>query len=166
MGIYSQLSIGARIAIHTTHDGRRLWTDSHVARLHDGGMPLTPLGIPLTGARSGWNLRDSQIVRAVDELTRTLADRIPGPHAPAPVAAAYLFELQVGAFLDHQLALEQRNDLQAMGFPVAVHSEMHQGATWHRVMVGPCADEQEALRIQRQLRDRLGIRPFLRRRPL
>ena len=166
MGVYSQLSIGADIAIYDTHDGQRLWTDSHVARLHDGGMPLTPFDIPLTGARSGWNLRDSQIIRAVDDLTRTLADRIPGPDAPAAAAAAYIFELQVGAYLDHQLALEQRNDLKTRGFPATVHSEVQRDTIWHRVMVGPFADESEALRIRRQLQDGLRTRPFLRRRPL
>ena len=166
MGVYSQLSVGADIAIYDTHDGRRLWSDSHVARLHDGSMPLTPLGIPLSGARSGWNLRDSQIIRAVDELTRTLADRIPGPDAPTTTASTYFFELQVGAYLDHQLAIDQRNDLKTRGFPAAVHSEMHQNTIWHRVMVGPYPDESEALRVRRQLESQLGTRPFLQRRPI
>jgi hypothetical protein len=166
MGIYSQLSIGADIEIYDTHDGRRLWTDSYVARLHEGSMPLTPLGIPLSGARSGWNLRDSQIIRAVDELTRTLADRIPGPDAPIETASAYRFELQVGAYLDQQLAIDQRNDLRTRGFPAAVHSETHQKTIWHRVMVGPYPDEREALHIRRQIEDQLGTRPFLQRRPL
>lgn len=166
MGIYSQLSVGAAIVIHDTHDGRRLWSDRYVARLHDGSVPLTPLGIPLSGARSGWNLRDSQIARAVDELTRYLADRIPGPDGQVAVAAAWRFELQVGAYLDHQLALDQRDTLSALGFPVAVHTEMHQQTVWHRVMVGPYADEAEALRTRRQLEERLGNRPLIRRRPL
>jgi hypothetical protein len=166
MGVYSQLSVGADIAIYDTHDGRRLWSDSHVARLHDGSMPLTPLGIPLSGARSGWNLRDSQIIRAVDELTRTLANRIPGPDAPTVTASAYLFELQVGAYLDHQLAIDQRNDLKTRGFPAAVHSQMHQNTIWHRVIVGPYPDESEALRVRRQLESQLDTRPFLQRRPI
>lgn len=166
MGVYSQLSIGADIEIYDTHDGRRLWSDSHVARLHDGSMPLTPLGIPLSGARSGWNLRDSQIIRAVDELTRTLANRIPGPGAPTATASAYRFELQVGAYLDHQLAIDQRDDLKTRGFPAAVHSEMLQKTIWHRVMVGPYPDERKALHVRRQIEDQLGTRPFLQRRPL
>lgn len=166
MGVYSQLSVGADIEIYSTHDGRRLWTDRHVARLHDGGLPLTPLGIPLSGARSGWNLRNSQITRAVDELTRTLANRIPGPDAPTETAAMYRFELQVGAYLDHQLAIDQRDDLRTRGFPAAVHSEMRQKTIWHRVMVGPYPDEREALHVRRQIEDQLGTRPFLKRRPL
>jgi hypothetical protein len=165
MGVYSQLSVGAVIAIYDTHDGRRLWSDSHVARLHDGGLPLSPLDIPLNGARSGWNLRDSQIVRAVDDLTRTLADRVPGQSAPA-ATAVWRFELQVGAYLDHQLALAQRDALAARGYPAAVYSEMHQQTVWHRVMVGPYEEEQEALQVRRQLEAQLDSRLFLRRRPL
>lgn len=165
MGVYSQLSVGAHIDIFDTHDGRRLWSDSHVARLHDGSMPLTPLNLPLIGARSGWNLRDSQIIRAVDELTRTLAGRIPGPDSPVKTASIYQFELQVGAYLDHQLAIDQRNHLTGKGFPTAVHSEMHQDTIWHRVIVGPYPDENKALQVRRTLEDQLGTRPFLQRRP-
>jgi hypothetical protein len=166
MGIYSQLSVGAEIVIYDTHDGRRLWSDRYVARLQDGSVPLTPLGIPLSGARSGWNLRDSQIVRAVDELARYLADRIPGPDAPEVVAAAWRFELQTGAYLDHQAALDQRDALNSLGFPAAVHTEEQGQTVWHRVMVGPYADESEALRVRSQLENALGLRPLIRRRPL
>ena len=166
MGIYSQLSIGADITIYDSQDGRKLWSDSYVARLHDGSLPLTPLGIPLSGARTGWNLRDSQVTRAVDELTRHLAGRIPGPNATVTTAATYLFELQVGAFLDHRRALDQRHVLTSMGYPTTVHTELHQKTIWHRVMVGPYEDENEALRDRRKLENLLGTRPFLRRRPL
>jgi hypothetical protein len=166
MGVYSQLSLGAEIAIYDTHDGRQLWTDRHVTRLHDGSLPLTPLGIPLSGARSGWNLRDSQIVIAVEDLARTLADRVPGPGQAAAPAAQWQFDLQVGAYLDHQRAVDQRDDLRGRGFPAAVHSETLQETIWHRVTVGPYADELEALRARRQLEAQLGTRPLIRRRPL
>lgn len=164
MGIYSQLSVGADIVIYDTHDGRAIWSDSYVARLHDGSVPLTPLGIPLSGARTGWNLRDSQIIRAVDDLTRTLAGRIPAPDAPEALASTYQYELQVGAYLDHQLALDQRHVLKSMGYPAAVHTELHQKAIWHRVMVGPYRNESEALQVRKQLEGLLDTRPFLRRR--
>ena len=166
MGVYSQLSVGADITVHDTHDGRHLWSDSHVARLHDGSLPLTPLGIPLSGVRSGWNLRNSQVIRAVDDLTRTLADRIPEPDAPMTAASGVRFELQVGAYLDHQLAVDQRDALDLMGFPATVHSEKRQETIWHRVMVGPYSDESEALHVRQQLETQLGSRPFLRRQPL
>jgi hypothetical protein len=166
MGIYSHMSVGATIMIYSTQDGRRLWSDHYVALLQDGSLPLTPLGIPLSSARTGWNLRDSQIVRAVDELTRFLADRIPGPDGSSPPVASWRYELQVGAYLDHQLALEQRDTLSAQGFPAAVHTEMRQQTVWHKVTIGPYNDENKALAVRRQLEDQLGVRPFLRRLPL
>ncbi len=166
MGIYSHVSVGATIMIYSTQDGRRLWSDRYVALLQDGSLPLTPLGIPLSSARTGWNLRDSQIVRAVDELTRFLADRIPGPDGSSPPPASWRYELQVGAYLDHQLALEQRDTLSAQGFPAAVHTEMRQQTVWHKVTIGPYNDENKALAVRRQLEDQLGVRPFLRRLPL
>jgi hypothetical protein len=166
MGVYSQLSLGAAITIYDVHDGRRLWADRHVTRLQDGSLPLTPLEIPLSGMRSGWNLRDSQIVRAVDDLARTLADRIPGPGRASAPPAEWRFDLQVAAYLDQQRALDQRDDLRAQGFPAAVHSELQRQTIWHRVMVGPYADESEALRVRRQLEAQLGRRPLMRRQPL
>ena len=166
MGVYSQLSVGAAIAVYDTHDGRRLWADHYTARLHDGGLPLSPLEIPLSGARSGWNLRESQVVRVVDDLARTLADRLPGPHAPAATAAAWQFELQVGAYLDHRSARDQCDHLVALGVPAAVHSEELQQTVWHRVLVGPYPDEIEALQARMRLEEQLNTRLFLRRRPL
>jgi hypothetical protein len=166
MGIYSQLSVGAEIAIYDTRDGRRLWSDRDVARLHDGGIPLTPLAIPLSGARSGWNLRDSQVIRAVDELTRTLADRIPAPDRVERPMPAYEYELQVGAFLDQRLAMDQRHVLTSMGYPTAVRTDLHKKSIWHRVVVGPYAEEDQALDALQKLEGLLGHRPFLRRRPL
>ena len=70
-------------------------------------------------------------------LTRTLADRIPEPDTPMAAASAARFELQVGAYLGHQLAVDQRDALDLMGFPTAVHSEKRQETIWHRVIVRP-----------------------------
>jgi cell division protein FtsN len=111
-------------------------------------------------------LRDSQILRAVDELTRALAGRIPAPDRADTPDSAYKYELQVGAFLDHQRALDQRHVLKSMGYPASVHTELHRKAIWHRVMVGPYAEEDEAIRVLQKLEGLLGSRPFLRRRPL
>ena len=102
----------------------------------------------------------------MDDLARTLAGRFPGPDRSAAPAAQWRFDLQVGAFLDHQRAVDQRDDLLERGFPAAVHSETLQETIWHRVMVGPYADELEALQVRRQLETQLGTRPLMRRRSL
>jgi hypothetical protein len=37
-GLYSQVAVGASIAIWDTRSGKRIWTDEHVTRQHEGGI--------------------------------------------------------------------------------------------------------------------------------
>ncbi|UCF92105.1 MAG: DUF799 family lipoprotein [Desulfobacterales bacterium] len=78
-GIYSQLAVGASIQIWDTRSGRKIWSDEYVARRHEGGIPLALTDLPILTIRSGLNLRETEKVRAVDELTRYLTSRIPAP---------------------------------------------------------------------------------------
>jgi hypothetical protein len=77
--LYSQLSVGASIQIWDTRSGRKIWSDQKVVRYHEGGIPFHPLDLGLITVRSGLNLRDAVMIRAVDELARNLAERIPVP---------------------------------------------------------------------------------------
>ena len=161
--VYSQLSIGARITIYDTRTGRKIWSDSYLARLHEGDVPLTPLGLPLAGIRTGMNLQDREIISAVDKLTRHLADRLPDHGDKAPHRAGYHYELQIGAYRDHQFALDERDRLQKQGYPASVRSETTPDAIWHRVVVGPYHDEKKALAARQKLEELLATRPLLRR---
>ncbi len=165
-GVYSQLNIGASVSIHETRTGREIWSGSHVARLHEGDVPLTPLGLPLSGLRTGLNLHDREIVAVVDKLTRHLAEQIPDRGHQTGQDGGYRYNLQIGAFLDHQRALEERDRLLARGYPASVHSETAPDAIWHRVVVGPYHSEKEALAARAALEDLLAIRPLIRRQPL
>ena len=161
--VYSRLSIGARITIHDTRTGRKIWSDSYLARLHEGDIPLTPLGLPLSSIRTGMNLQDREIITAVDKLTRHLADRMPDHGNKGAYRAGYHFELQIGAYRDHQFALDERDRLQAQGYPASVRSETTPDAIWHRVVVGPYQDEEKALAARQKLEELLATRPLLRR---
>ena len=163
--VYSQLNIGARITIYDTRTGRKIWSDSYVARLHEGDVPLGPLGLPLSSIRTGMNLQDREIIAAVDKLTRHLADRIPDHGDKNAYRAGYHFELQIGAYRDHQFALEKRDRLRAQGYPASVRSQTTSDTIWHRVVVGPYGDEQQALAARQDLEKRLSTRPLLRRQP-
>ncbi len=79
LGIYSQVAVGATISIWDTRSGQVIWQDQHVARFHDGGIPFSLVEIPFISFRSGWNLRERVKIRTVDDLSRHLASRIPGP---------------------------------------------------------------------------------------
>jgi hypothetical protein len=54
-GIYSQMAIGASITVWDTRTGRKIWSDEHVTRNHEGGIPLAITDLPLITIRSGMN---------------------------------------------------------------------------------------------------------------
>jgi hypothetical protein len=78
-GVYSQMAVGASISIWDTRSGKKLWTDEHVTRHHEGGIPLAITDLAMISIRSGLNLRDSEKVKTVDELSRHLISRVPVP---------------------------------------------------------------------------------------
>ena len=78
-GLYSQLAVGATITIWDTRSGKKLWSDEHVTRHHEGGIPLAITDLAMISIRSGLNLRDSEKVKTVDELSRHLISRVPVP---------------------------------------------------------------------------------------
>ncbi|MDJ0723352.1 MAG: SPOR domain-containing protein [Desulfobacterales bacterium] len=164
--VYSQFNIGAQITIHATRTGQPIWSDRHVARLHEGDVPLTPLGLPLASIRTGMNLHDREVIAVVDLLTRHLAGRIPDHGLPGPAPGTYRLELQIGAYRDHQFALAERDRLKAEGFPASVRSETTPDAIWHRVVIGPYLDEDEAMAARTALEGLLSVRPLIRRQPL
>ena len=78
-GLYSQMAVGASIVVWDTRTGKRIWSDEHVTRQHEGGIPLALTDIAMIGIRSGMNLTESEKVKTVDELSRYLTSRIPIP---------------------------------------------------------------------------------------
>jgi hypothetical protein len=78
-GIYSQMAVGASIAVWDTRSGKQIWSDEHTTRHHEGGIPLALTDIAMIGIRSGLNLTESEKVKTVDELSRYLSSRVPIP---------------------------------------------------------------------------------------
>ena len=78
-GIYSQMAVGASVEMWDTRTGRKIWSETHVTRKHEGGIPLTLTDIPMIGIRSGMNLPETAKVQTVDDLSRQLTGRIPVP---------------------------------------------------------------------------------------
>ncbi|MBU4344423.1 MAG: DUF799 family lipoprotein, partial [Proteobacteria bacterium] len=75
-GIYSQVSVGAEIKMYDTQ-GHSLWTGKHVARIHEGGISTTPIGIVASIIAAAMNIRDIQLLRACDDLFRDMVKTIP-----------------------------------------------------------------------------------------
>jgi hypothetical protein len=165
-GIYSQMAVGARVEIWDTRSGRRVWTDDHVVRYHEGGIPLNPLDIPLLSLRSGGNLRPVVKVRAVDELARYLARRVPAPQGEGEAldpTQGYLYEIQAGAFLEEDRASRLAERLRQRGLPAFIRRHRDGRGLWHRVILGPYEDRREAFQVQKKAGEITGAGCFISR---
>lgn len=78
-GFYSQMAVGAAVEMWDARTGRKIWSGKHVARKHEGGIPLSLTDIPMIGIRSGMNLTEEAQIQTVDDLSRQLTGRIPVP---------------------------------------------------------------------------------------
>lgn len=165
-GIYSQMAVGASITVWDTRNGRKIWSDEHVVRYHEGGIPLNPLALPFISARSGMNLRESVKIRAVDELARYLARRIPAPKF-VPFGHEdeenYAYEIQVASFRKASSAKRLVRKLRASGHPALLRSNRDDRGIWHRVLVGPYESLQEAQRVSNKIRQQSGSKPTINR---
>jgi len=82
-GVYSQVSVGAEIKMYDTQ-GHFLWSGKHVARIHEGGISTSPVGIVASIISAAINIRDIQLLRACDDLFRDMVKTIPaGEYAEA-----------------------------------------------------------------------------------
>jgi hypothetical protein len=166
--IYSQMAVGASISVWDTRSGRKIWQDEHVVRYHEGGIPFSPFSVPLISVRSGLNLRPGVKVRAVDELARHLAMRMPAPKPLPPPweqGRRVAYELQAGAFLDEKRAHALVGILRLKGYPAFMRSVRDDRGLWHRVILGPYEDPNEALRLKDEVREIAGASPIIREVP-
>jgi hypothetical protein len=77
--VYSQVSVGAEIRMIDAKTGHLLWSGQHVARIHEGGLSVTPIGLVATVIATALNMRDIQLLRACDDLFREMVKTIPVP---------------------------------------------------------------------------------------
>ena len=78
-GLYSQVSVGARLRMMDTKTGKLLWQGEHTARKHQGGIATTPVGLILTVVSTAINVREVELFRTSDDLFRTMVQAIPSP---------------------------------------------------------------------------------------
>jgi len=79
LAIYSQVAVGAKVRMYDAKTGAFLWSGEHTARIHEGGISTTPLGIIATIVATSLNMRDIQLLRACDDLFRDMVKTIPAP---------------------------------------------------------------------------------------
>ena len=79
LAVYSQVAVGAKVRMYDTKTGNFLWSGEHTARIHEGGISTTPLGIIATVVATSLNMRDIQLLRACDDLFRDMVKTVPTP---------------------------------------------------------------------------------------
>lgn len=79
LAVYSQVAVGAKVKMYDTKTGSFLWSGEHTARIHEGGISTTPLGLIATVVATSLNMRDIQLLRACDDLFRDMVKTIPAP---------------------------------------------------------------------------------------
>ncbi|CAA6603781.1 conserved exported hypothetical protein [Rhodospirillaceae bacterium LM-1] len=77
LGVYSRVAVGVDLRMIRTADGALLWEGKHVAASHGGNIPMDPVGVAMSVVDAVSNIRDEQILRVTDDLTRRLVSTIP-----------------------------------------------------------------------------------------
>ncbi len=150
-GLYSSMNVGLSIQIWDTRTAQLVWSDRYTARIHDGGLPLSVIELPMITFRTGLNLRDTVKLHAIDEACRYIVHRIPTPASVVQRAsAAYI--LQIGAFSNEERALSIKSRFKGEGFPAFIRRSREEQGVWHRVLLGPYQSLDVALEVQRNLR--------------
>ncbi|MBT7696418.1 MAG: DUF799 family lipoprotein [Desulfobacterales bacterium] len=72
----SQVLVGAEVKMYGK-DGNLLWDGKQKARIIEGGVSLSPIGIIANIVAASMNLRDVQLLRACDDLFRDMVKTIP-----------------------------------------------------------------------------------------
>lgn len=77
LALYSQLTLEGGILLVDAETGKTLVKDSYATKFRSAGIPLSPLSIVPDAVKNLSNLSDAQMVRAVDDLGRNLASKVP-----------------------------------------------------------------------------------------
>lgn len=77
VGVYSQIAVGAKLKMVDVKSGDVLWEAEDVSRKHSGGFAAEPLGLLIALASNAYALRHIEVVRASEELFRSMVETIP-----------------------------------------------------------------------------------------
>ena len=165
MGIYSQLAVGAEVAIVDVKTGKALWKGALTTRFHDGDIPLNPFSVVSTTVKTGINIRDAQKLRLVDDLCRNLVALIPDPpnfQKGMTVDTELFYELQVASYRSNENAMQAAESLQNSGYRIIMRNwKSDLGNEWCRLIVGPFASREEAVTCKEKIEQTTVYRPIV-----
>jgi cell division septation protein DedD len=83
LALYSQLTVAASVRLVEVATGRTLAQQSYATKFREAGVPFSPLSAVSDAVKTWMNLSETQMTRAIDDLGRNLAERIPNlPETP------------------------------------------------------------------------------------
>ncbi|MBI4400747.1 MAG: DUF799 family lipoprotein [Nitrospirae bacterium] len=77
VGVYSQIAVGAKLRMVDVQTGDVLWEAEDVSRKHSSGFSTEPIGLLIALASNAYALRHIEVVRASEELFRSMVETIP-----------------------------------------------------------------------------------------
>jgi len=79
LGAYSQVAVELEAKMIRVSDNSMLWRAKHRAAKHAGGVFIDPLGMIPTIIRAALNLREIEILRTAEDLSRLMMATLPEP---------------------------------------------------------------------------------------
>lgn len=87
LALYSQLTVAATIRLVDVTTGQTLVHESYATKFREASVPLSPLSVVPDVIKTWMNLSETQMARAIDDLARNLAARVPDlPLVPPPLS--------------------------------------------------------------------------------
>lgn len=180
VGVYSQLALIGTLRVVGVASGDVLLHETYTTRLHDMGLPLSPVGLVASMVRNLWTFTDIRFVRAIDDLSRNLAALVPDlPETGAststasqkqgsavtrparPVRRPQIYQVQVAAFRSHDKAQRAARLLHQEGYAPAIAEVARMKQEWHRVLIGPFSSARSAYETSGQIKEKLPFDPIV-----
>ncbi len=180
VGIYSQLALIGTLRVVGVATGDVLLHETYTTRLHDLGVPLSPVGLVTSMVRNLWTFTDARFVRAIDDLSRNLAALVPDlPETGAststvsqkPAATVtrparsvrqpQIYQVQVAAFRSHDEAQRAVRLLHQEGYAPTTTEVARMKHEWHRVIIGPFSSARSAYETSGQIKEKLPFDPIV-----
>jgi hypothetical protein len=191
LGVYAQLTLEGKIQLVDAASNQTLVTGSHATKFRTGGVPFSLLAVVPSAVINLRNLSSEQALRAVDDLARNLADKIPdlpGASDKRTVVAVNAlaeqtpakrvlqeqsmtsepaplmqepYRVQVGAFSKPGEARHAAQLLRKEGFQPMIVIATQGEREWHKVLLGPFPSRDAAQETGARVQQRLPFSPVI-----
>lgn len=159
LGVYSQIVLTLSLEMVSCRTGAGVWQKTLTRRSHDGGVPLSLIGVVPAALRSGLHLQQERAVGLVDQVGRELAAAIPEPVLPSPGPSH--FEVQVASFLDPARAEITVRRVETADWRGRIETVSLEGRVYHRVLLGPFLSAVEAEEARKRIAAETAFRPIV-----